>query len=860
MKSRVGSFPKNSNLLTTLGSLTKSETQKSSRTEIMSCLIAYWIVTFYVLVSAPAYVVADHDAALLKQEQDSSASRTLSNMFLCPDDEYRELGSRQGRRHEKKVEYKNHKKNIKTIREISVNSELNILVEALKITGLLDMVLDPSVDLTVFAPTDMAFSDLGEEKLKELLDTPAVLREILLYHVVSCTVTSEDLVALGSPITVPTLSEDSTLEVTIRTGKIFVKGDGNVRNNLPQVIEADVRASNGVIHVIDAVILPGPSTRDLPTIAEVGESINEITAGFLNAQITGLDMLTGDPNRELTAFAPTNEAVERLGKDISDYLVNNTDILKLVLLYHIAEGTIRSEMLVGMDCVHTLLDQSFGVELMRKTVSLQGKANTEVSEIKKVDIEASNGVIHVIDRVLIPILPIGATAAFGGFSLLTTALEVTGLSAVLNDVNKPVTLYTVFAPTDAAFQAIGEENLNSILGNTKLLEKILLTHVLGDVRLDSTAVLNAVPVSLTMLSGSKIKVFQGKSKMSHGTRKGVDALLIKGPGNRNPAEVVATDIDAINGIIHVLDRVLLAGPSTRDLPTIAEVGESINEITAGFLNAQITGLDMLTGDPNRELTAFAPTNEAVERLGKDISDYLVNNTDILKLVLLYHIAEGTIRSEMLVGMDCVHTLLDQSFGVELMRKTVSLQGKANTEVSEIKKVDIEASNGVIHVIDRVLIPILPIGATAAFGGFSLLTTALEVTGLSAVLNDVNKPVTLYTAFAPTDAAFQAIGEENLNSILGNTKLLEKILLTHVLGDVRLDSTAVLNAVPVSLTMLSGSKIKVFQGKSKMSHGTRKGVDALLIKGPGNRNPAEVVATDIDAINGIIHVLDRVLLP
>ena len=71
-----------------------------------------------------------------------------------------------------------------------------------------------------------------------------------------------------SPITVPTLSKDSTLEVIIRRGKIFVKGDGSDRDYLPQVIEADVRASNGVIHVIDDVILPAPSGPDLPTITE----------------------------------------------------------------------------------------------------------------------------------------------------------------------------------------------------------------------------------------------------------------------------------------------------------------------------------------------------------------------------------------------------------------------------------------------------------------------------------------------------------------------------------------------------------------------------------------------------------------
>ena len=121
------------------------------------------------------------------------------------------------------------------------------------------------------------------------------------------------------------------------------------------------------------------------------------------------------------------------------------------------------------------------------------------------------------------------------------------------------------------------------------------------------------------------------------------------------------------------------------------------------------------------------------------------------------------------------------------------------------------------------------------------------------LNDVNEPFKLYTVFAPTYAAFNALGQKKLNSIFANTKFLKKILLSHIVVDVKLDHMALLKDVPVSFTMLLDSEINLYQDK-------RKGVFALLIKCPSNHYPAKVVATDINVINGIIRIIDKVLLP
>ena len=124
-----------------------------------------------------------------------------------------------------------------TIGELAESSEdFTTLVEALKLAGLWEAVNDPEAELTIFAPTNDAFADIQEGTVTE--DT---LLLVLLYHAVECKVTSSDLFGVGaSPITVPTALEDNTFDVVIKGHDIFIQGDANNVDDLPQVIEADI--------------------------------------------------------------------------------------------------------------------------------------------------------------------------------------------------------------------------------------------------------------------------------------------------------------------------------------------------------------------------------------------------------------------------------------------------------------------------------------------------------------------------------------------------------------------------------------------------------------------------------------------
>lgn len=135
---------------------------------------------------------------------------------------------------------------VKTIAEIAVESgNFTTLVTALKAAGLVETLQGPG-PFTVFAPTDAAFAKLPDGAVAELLDDKTQLTSVLTYHVVSGRVMAGDIVKANgaTPVTV----NGQEVEVVVREGKVFVNG--------AQVVSADIVASNGVIHVIDGVLMP----------------------------------------------------------------------------------------------------------------------------------------------------------------------------------------------------------------------------------------------------------------------------------------------------------------------------------------------------------------------------------------------------------------------------------------------------------------------------------------------------------------------------------------------------------------------------------------------------------------------------
>jgi uncharacterized surface protein with fasciclin (FAS1) repeats len=274
-----------------------------------------------------------------------------------------------------------------TVVDIIVNSPDHDTLEAAVIAaGLVDD-LSGEGPFTVFAPTDAAFKALPYGTLSVLLADPTgLLADLLLYHVASGSVTSGDL-SDGQEIT--TLSGEKVL--------VTINGDGVFINNA-KVTMADIHATNGVVHVVDAVIVPEVST--VVDIIVASPYHNTLEAAVIAAGLA--DDLSGEG--PFTVFAPTDDAFAALPEGTLDALLEDpTGDLANILLYHVVSGKVMSTDLSDGQTATTLLGKDI-------TVTINGEG-VFINDAKVIvaDLVADNGVVHVIDAVLLPPAATGLT-------------------------------------------------------------------------------------------------------------------------------------------------------------------------------------------------------------------------------------------------------------------------------------------------------------------------------------------------------------------------------------------------------------------------------------------------------------------
>ncbi len=426
-----------------------------------------------------------------------------------------------------------------SIAEIAAgNPDFSTLVAALSAAGLVET-LSAEGEYTVFAPTNAAFEALPAGTVDALLADPqGDLTQILLYHVVDGVARAADVVGLESANSLQ--GEPISIEVV----------DGNVMlNGVATVVTTDIEASNGVIHVIDAVILP-PSMSEADSMEEPTMSIAEIAAGNedFSTLVAALDAAglveTLSAEGEYTVFAPTNAAFAALPEGTVDALLADPQgDLTQILLYHVVDGAVKAEDVVSLESATTLQGEDIGIAVVDGNVILNGAATVVTT-----DIMATNGVIHVIDAVILPpsmteaaemaepTMSIAEIAAGNpDFSTLVAALDAAGLVETLSAEGA----YTVFAPTNAAFEALPAGTLDTLLADPQgQLTQILLYHVVDGVALAEDVV---GLESVTTLQGSDISI----------------QVTDSGVVLNDSVGVVATDLMATNGVIHIINAVLL---------------------------------------------------------------------------------------------------------------------------------------------------------------------------------------------------------------------------------------------------------------------------------------------------------------
>ncbi len=548
---------------------------------------------------------------------------------------------------------------------------------------------------TVFAPTNAAFADLlaqldGFDSLddfntQELQDLLAV---ILTYHVVPGVGAISTTLTDGQTLT--TL-QGSSLEVSTQGG-VFISDATDVD---AEVTTADVVASNGVVHIIDKVLLPQTILDDLADIILV--PITDLVVGNENLEsllfaLTAADgdlptVLRGDG--PFTVLAPTDNAFETFldGSDLADIPV---DVLTNVLLNHVIEGALLQADLEGLGSGYTnTLATGAGDENISIFFDTAGGVEFNgVSSVETADVKALNGVVHIVDAVIDLPNIVDHAVANPSLTSLVAALTDGGNTTFTDLLSDEAQDFTVFAPVNDAFAAFTNPSSNDI-------NDILSNHVIVGTAAFSSGLTNSyVNTAAEFDTDEPFSLYINTD----------DGVTLNGISN-----VAIPDIVATNGVIHAVDAVI-------DLPNLVEfvsADPNFDSLEAALTtDGQPDFILTLLGDG--PFTVFAPTNEAFQAL-LDSNDMWNGLGDIdsalLTSVLQHHVISGAnIRSgDLTPNGDTVTpaTLEGDTFTITLPGTNENIadvtDGSGNTGIG-IDVVDLQAANGVIHVLDAVLIP------------------------------------------------------------------------------------------------------------------------------------------------------------
>ena len=420
-----------------------------------------------------------------------------------------------------------------TVVDVVVDSPDHTLLEAAVLEADLAGALSGDGPFTVFAPTDAAFTALVTALDITADDLLAMdnLGDILQYHVLGAEVLSTSLMAEQ---TVTMLNGDEAT-ITSMDGSVMING-------VALVIDADITADNGVVHVIDAVLLPPAETT---TVADIiaGSDDHFVLNAVLDS--TGLDeTLAGEG--PFTVFAPTDAAFDAIDPFVLLDLLTDNDALAEILTYHVAGGSLLSTDLSDGQTITTVNGADVTVSITDDTVMI----NDAIVIVP--NLVADNGVVHVIDAVLTVPDPTPSTVVdiivnSPDHNLLELAVGAAGLVDALSGEGP----FTVFAPTDAAIA-----DLVAALDITA--DELLALETLGDIL--KYHVVGAAALSTDLSDGQSLTTLQGSD-----VQISIDTGVMV-----NDANVTVPNLVADNGVVHVIDAVLSL-PSGVDQINLADL-------------------------------------------------------------------------------------------------------------------------------------------------------------------------------------------------------------------------------------------------------------------------------------------------
>ncbi|OIQ35907.1 MAG: hypothetical protein BM563_11805 [Bacteroidetes bacterium MedPE-SWsnd-G1] len=422
-----------------------------------------------------------------------------------------------------------------TITQIAAsNPDFSILVSILLMPEMADILAaasDITQDLTVFAPTNQAFTDLlaalGKNDLSEL--PIGLVKEIVQYHLLGMSVMSSEL------------TDGQMVETLLPGESVTVDLSNGVMINNANVIAADVKAVNGVIHGIDAVLVPSYAAQTVGSIAEIIMFNPDYTI-LVEALKTAELLETVSTAPALTLFAPNNAAFVAAGITSLDGLTK--DDLTPILLYHVLGAKVMSGDLPADGMAMTLSnDEKIYLGYLTNSVLING-----LTTITEVDMEKDNGVVHTINRTLVPpaidVLDIAVAMSEmeegAEFTVLVSLLSSDPYADIAQAI-KDAENITIFAPTDAAF---GDISAVIPTLTEEQIRNVLLYHA-APARVFSSTLQDGQVIGMLNMETVTVNV------------SGEGAVTLTDMSMGADANVIEVNVHGSNGVIHVVDKVLL---------------------------------------------------------------------------------------------------------------------------------------------------------------------------------------------------------------------------------------------------------------------------------------------------------------
>ncbi|OLV17888.1 fasciclin domain-containing protein [Deinococcus marmoris] len=780
---------------------------------------------------------------------------------------------------------------------VTSDSNFSTLATAVEAAGLTETLQGGTY--TVFAPTNAAFAKLPSDTLAAVLNDPEALKNILLYHVVPGKVTAKQVMGMTSGKT----AQGSNFLVTISDGKVMIDN--------ATVTKADVVACNGIVHVIDTVLMPAPVAAAEPAMEEMAEPVVEAPAEETAAEMPAAEM-PAPAEEPMAEAAPAPEMpMAQAATSIAD--IPALPLSGATMSADTAAATTTTDATTSTDTAAT--DMAATDTAATDTTATDTAAtdmattDTATTDTATADASADADMAEMNTNSLYDVI-----VSDDRFSTLRDLLSDAGITDILMDNE-----YTIFAPTNEAFAAVDPETLALIASDPDTLQQVLLYHI-------ATGKMTADQVS----AESQISSLEGSSL---NVKKDGDTQMV------GDAKVTGSVDTADNGIIYVIDKVLLpptlklpAPPTPAEAPvaaapapaapapaapapaapaptpapapvatpapapapapvaTTATGAETLvtrlqGEAQFSTLLSLIQKAGLADALMASDVTIFAPTNDAFAKVPQATLDALMADDAKLKQVLTFHVVTGRVTDTDLMGAQ-LRSLEGSSLDLQTKAGVLSI-GVLTGDVitgAMVNVTPIIVGNSAVYPIDSVLIPPdLTLGAAApaaapaaaapaapapvavppaapvsptpaaATGAMTLQQRLASEPQFSTLLSllqtaDLTTPLmaTDVTLFAPTNDAFAKLPKATLDALMADKALLKQALSFHAVSGRVMEAD------------LKTTQLRSLEGSSLDLKDTA-GVLMVGVLNNGDITGATVNVTPIIVGNSAVYPIDTVLI-